>query len=64
MRPLSKTDLRRRRPVPHPPERVPSTPTGAAEEALLFGESQRTILAPPPVTQERKDEDVQSGKAD
>ena len=50
MRPLSKTDLRRSRPAMHPPERVQHTSTGAAEEALLFGESgianANTVAAP------------------
>ena len=63
MRPLSKTDLRRRHPALHPPERVQHTPTGAAEEALLFGETQRAIPAPSSVKQERKDRTDQSGNA-
>ena len=39
--PRSKTDLRRRPPAPRPPPPVPRKPTGATEEALLFGETPR-----------------------
>ncbi len=52
MRPLSKTDLRRSRPALHPPQPVHRTTTGAAEEALLFGESPRAIPPPAPLKQE------------
>ena len=61
MRPRSKTDLRRSRPVPHPPERVQHTPTGAVEEALLFGESPPAIPAPSPHGQGGKDRVDPSG---
>ena len=43
MRHLSKTDLRRRRPLDRPTQPLPSPGTGAAEEALLFGETPRAI---------------------
>ena len=43
----SKTDLRRRHPALRPPPAAPCTATGAAEEALLFGESARAIPPSP-----------------
>lgn len=49
MRPLSKTDLRRGRPGLPAPVRKPQTATGAAEEALLLGDTQPVISPPPPL---------------
>ena len=43
-----KTDLRRRHSALRPPSAAPRTAIGAAEEALLFGESARAIPQSPP----------------